>query len=128
MMDGRQARQYHLTMRLSAGTTANAVAGAVLIGLTGVAFGMVVYLGPFGLVLLGLVILFTCTSASLREDTPIWGTEVFKARIGGPKSPEQRAALHAEKHAMLSSLRFYRWCGLALVVAGAVGFAWQVWQ
>jgi hypothetical protein len=128
MMDGQQARQYHLTMRLSAGTTANGVAAAVLIGLTGVAFGMVVYLGPFGLVLLGLFILFVCTSMSLRDDTPIWGTEVFKARMGCPKSPEQRAALHAEKHALLSSLRFYRWCGLALVVAGAAGFARQFWQ
>ena len=85
---------------------------------------MVVILGPFGLILLGVIVLFICTSMSLREDAPISGT-VFKARVTSPRSPEQRAAEAAEKHSFLSSLRFYRWCGIVLVVAGAAGFVWQ---
>jgi hypothetical protein len=113
---------------IAAGSAANLLAAAVLIGLAGVAFGMVVYLGPFGLVLLGVVILFVCTSMSLRDETPIAGDAVFRARLDGPKSPEQRAALQAEKHALLSSLRLFRWCGVGLIAAGSAGFAWQLWQ
>jgi hypothetical protein len=82
-------------------------------------------LGPAGLVLLGLFVLFICTAMNLYEDAPSWGTEIFKARIASHGSPEQRAAMFDEKRASLSPLRFYRWCGVVLVVAGAAGFAWQ---
>ena len=40
-------------------------------------------------------------------------------------SKEQRAAMFDEKRASLSPLRFYRWCGVVLIVAGAAGFTWQ---
>ena len=60
-------------MRISATAIANATARAVLIGLIAVSFVMVVILGPFGLILLGLFTLFICTSAQLRETTPIGG-------------------------------------------------------
>jgi hypothetical protein len=83
-------------MRFSASTVANAAAWAVLLGLIGVAFVMVVVLGPFGLILLTL---FICTSIDLREDTPTWGIEVFKARMARQGSPEQRAAVQWEKGA-----------------------------
>ena len=76
------------------------------LGLIGVAFAMVVILGPFGLILLGLLTLFICTSVSLREDNPTWGPEVFKSRIGGDSSPEQRAAQAAEREQTLKPLRF----------------------
>ncbi len=115
-------------MRISSSSAANLFAGAVLIGLAGVAFAAVVFLGPFGLVLLGVMILFVCTSISLRDETPVAAVDVFRSRMDSPKSPEQRAAAQAEKHALLSSLRFYRWCGLGLVIAGAAGFAFQLWQ
>lgn len=127
-MNGNPGRRYRLIMGISGSSAANLFAGAVLMGLAGFGFGMIVYLGPFGLVLLGLVVLFVCTSMSLRDETPISGTEVFRARMTDQKSPEQRAAMHAEKHALLSSLRFYRWCGVALIAAGAAGFARQLWE
>jgi hypothetical protein len=116
---------YRVAMRLSVFTVANAAAWAVLLGLIAVAFVMVVILGPFGLILLGLLTVFVCTSASLREDNPTWGPEVFKSRLGGHSSPEQRAAQAAETGQTLIPLRFYRWCGVALLVAGIASFAWQ---
>ncbi|MGD0108894.1 MAG: hypothetical protein ABSC06_33410 [Rhodopila sp.] len=112
-------------MRFSASNVANAVAWGCIIGLIGVGFVIVTVLGPFGLILLGLFILFVCTSMTLREDAPTSGTKMFKARIASPISPEQRAAIHEEKHNLLLSLRFYRWCGIGLTVAGAAGFSWQ---
>ncbi len=112
-------------MSLSASALANAAAWAVLIGLIGVAFVMVVVLGPFGLILLGLLTLFVCTSVPLREDAPTWGTEVFKARIVSRSSPEQRAAMAEERTRSFASLKFYRWYGVVLLVAGITGFAWQ---
>jgi hypothetical protein len=116
---------YRILMRLPVATMANAAAWAILIGLIGVAFVMVVILGPFGLILLGLLTVFVCTSAGLREDNPTWGPAVFKSRIVGHRSPEQRAAQAAEREQTLTPLRFYRWCGVALLVAGIAGFAWQ---
>jgi hypothetical protein len=112
-------------MRFSAGTVANAAAWAVLAVVIAVAFVTVNLLGPAGIAILGLFVLFICTAVNLYEDAPSWGTEVFKARIASHGSPEQRAAMIDEKRASLSPLRFYRWCGVVLVVAGAAGFTWQ---
>jgi hypothetical protein len=112
-------------MRFSAGTVANAAAWAVLAVLIAVAFVTVNLLGPAGLVILGLFVLFICTAVNLYVDAPTWGTEVFKARIASPGSPEQRAAVFDEKRVSLSPIRFYRWCGVVLVIAGATGFIWQ---
>jgi hypothetical protein len=112
-------------MPLPIAEMANAAVWAILIGLIAVAFVMVVILGPFGLILLGLFTLFVCTSVSLREDDPTWGPEVFKARIEGHRSPEHRAAQAAEREQTLTPLKFYRWCGVALLVFGIAGFAWQ---
>ena len=112
-------------MHLSASTVANAAAWAVLAVLIAVAFVTVNLLGPAGLVILGLFVLFICTAMNLYEDAPTWGTEVFKARIASQGSPEQRAAMFDEKRASLSPIRFYRWCGVGLAVAGAAGFIWQ---
>jgi hypothetical protein len=112
-------------MRLPIPDMANAAAWAILIVLIAVAFVLVVILGPFGLILISLLTLFVCTSVSLREDNPTWGPEVFKARIGSHGSPEQRAAQAAEREQALTPLRFYRWCGVVLLVAGIAGFVWQ---
>jgi hypothetical protein len=112
-------------MRPSAATLANAAASVVLFGLLCVAFVAVIILGPFGLILLGLLTLFVCTSVSLREDSPSWNIEVFRAQLRDHGSPEQRAARAAEKTQFLTSLVFYRWCGVVLLVAGIAGFTWQ---
>jgi len=112
-------------MRVPAITVANAIAWIILFGLIGAAVVMVTTLGPFGLILLGLMTLFICVSLNMNEDSPTWGTEVFKARLSTHGSPEQRAALKEERAQSLAPLTFYRWCGFALVVAGIAGFIWQ---
>ena len=112
-------------MRFSGGTVANAAAWAVLAVLIAVAFVTLNLLGPAGLVILGLFVLFVCTAVNLYEDASTWGTEVFKARIASHGSPEQRAAMADETRASLSPVRIYRWCGVVLAVAGAAGFIWQ---
>jgi hypothetical protein len=115
-------------MRLTPSSAANAFAWAILIGLICVAFVLVVILGPFGLILLGLLTLFVCTSASLSEDTPTWGTGIFTARTASDNLPEQRAAKRDERDRNLAPLRYYRWYGVVLLVAGIAGFAWQQLQ
>ena len=115
-------------MRFPAAAVANTAAWAVLTGLIGLAFVLVIVLGPFGLILLGVAMLFVCTSIGLRDDNPTWGVEVFKARQSTPASPEHQAAQAEARERSLAPLRFYRWCGLALVVAGIGGFLWQQWQ
>ncbi len=115
-------------MRFSAGTGANLVAWAVLIGLAGLAVRLVAVLGPLGLVLLGLLTLLLCTLFELNAEVPTWGTEVFRARMTTHGSPEQRAAMREDARATLSPLRFYRWCGAALLLAGGLGLAWQQWR
>jgi hypothetical protein len=112
-------------MRVSAGTIANALAWAVLIGLVPVVIVMVMILGPFGLVILGLITLFICTSLALNDEVPIRNAEIFRTRFDRAASPESRAALHEEKRIRLAPLRFYRWCGVGLIAAGLAGFAWQ---
>ena len=86
-------RRYPSPCGIPATTIANATAWAVLVCLIAAAFVVVVILGPFGLIVLGLLTLFVCTSFSLREDAPTWGTEVFRARMAKHSSPEQRAAV-----------------------------------
>jgi hypothetical protein len=115
-------------MRFSAGNIANAAAWAVVLGLVAVAIVLVNLWGPFGLIILGLLTLLICTRFSLYDQTPTWGTEVFRARMASHGSPEQRAAMQAERHANEAPVRFYRWCGVVLLVAGVAGFAWQMWR
>jgi hypothetical protein len=113
-------------MRIPASTIANGAAWAVLLCLVAVAFVVVVILGPFGLIVLGLLTLFVCTSMSLREDAPASGTEVFRSGMAKHMSPEQRAAVDEARRVSLAPLRFYRWCGIILLLAGVAGFAWQL--
>jgi hypothetical protein len=117
---------YHAGMRFSPVLIANTISWAVLIGLIAVAFVLVEVWGPFGLVVLGLAALLVCTSLSLHDDTPTWGTEFFRTRMASHGSPEQRAAMLDEKRSRLSPLNFYRWCGVVLIVAGMSGFIWQL--
>jgi hypothetical protein len=115
-------------MRFSAATAVNVFAWAILIGLIAIAIVMVEILGPFGLVVQGLITLFICTAYQLNDNVPSWGTEVFRSRMRDGGSPEQRAAMREETRLSLSPLRFYRWCGVVLLVSGIAGFAFQQWR
>jgi hypothetical protein len=115
-------------MRFSMGEAANLFAWTVILGLICAAGLMVVILGPFGLILLGLVVLFVCSQFSLNEEAAGGGLEVLKARLDRSASPEQRAAMLEQREENAGPLRFYRWYGAALLAAGVLGFAWQVWR
>ena len=114
-------------MRFSAGTVANAVAWGVIVLLIGAAVLVASRLGFMGLLLLGSATWLVCLRAELDQDTPTWGTAMFKARMDGRRSPEQHAAMLEERQAFTSPLRFYRRCGMVLAAVGAAGFIWQQW-
>ena len=84
-------------------------------------------LGFVGLFLLGGMTCLVCDRAELDRNNPTWGTKVFKAQMDRRHSPEQRAATMEEDRVFLSPLRFYRWCGVFLMLVGLVGFAVQHW-
>ncbi len=115
-------------MRFSASAVANGLAWVVVFCLIGVAAVVANVLGFFGLMILGVLMWLICTLANLNQDAPTWGVEVFRARMSGHGSPEQRAAMLEERQAFVSPLRFYRWCGIGLALMGAAGFAWQQWR
>ena len=114
-------------MNLSTGTVANAAAWGVIVLLIGAAALVADRLGFMGLLLLGSATWLVCIRAELDQDVPTWGTEVFKARVGGRRSPERQAAVLEECRAFVSPLRFYRRCGMVLAAVGGVGFIWQQW-
>ena len=60
------SRSLWCAVRFSAGTVANAAAWAVLAVLIAVAFVTVNLLGPAGLVILGLFVLFVCAAVPIR--------------------------------------------------------------
>ncbi len=111
-------------MRPPARSVANALAWLAFLGLAVLALILVMLLGPLGLILLGLLTLFICSQFTLNDAAPTYGTAVFQARMARPSSPEQQAAEHAHRQAARSPLRFYRWCGILLTIAGAA-LAWQ---
>ena len=114
-------------MRFSPSTIANLAAWSVFVLLIGVALLVTDRLGFVGLMLLGGLTCLVCIRAEMDQDVPTWGVEVFKARMNTTSSPEQRAAMHDERMAFVSPLRFYRSCGAALIAIGAAGFIWQQW-
>ena len=114
-------------MRTTAGEIANAIAWAALFALVGVAILIANRLGFVGLFILGLFTWVICVHVELDDDTPTFGTAVFRARMAAELSPERRAAALADRQVRLSPVPFYRWCGIALTLIGAAGFAWQRW-
>jgi hypothetical protein len=84
-------------------------------------------LGFAGLLVLGLLTAFICGHAELQDDLPAAGTALFRARMERPRSPEERHARAEEGRAFVSSLRFYKWCGIRLAAIGLAGFAFQLW-
>ncbi|WP_458097579.1 hypothetical protein [Roseomonas sp. WA12] len=114
-------------MRFSAGSAANALAWMVLGGLFCAAVVMVTVLGFFGLLVLGAGTVLVCTLAELNQDAPTWGVDVFKARSGDGGSPEQRAAMLADRQTFLSPVHFCRNCGGVLFALGVVGVSCQAW-
>ena len=115
-------------MRLPVGAVANAVAWGVLFGLLGIAFVMVWLLGPIGLGILGLLVLFICTSLELNDDVPSGQVNLMQGQLRPHHRPEERAARDDEKRDRLAPLPFCRTCGLLLLVAGVLGFIWQSLQ
>jgi hypothetical protein len=111
-------------MRFSASGIVNALAWVGIFTLIGVAIVIVDVFGFVGLILLGLMTAFTCVSAELGEDVPTAGVELFKSHMGGG-TPEQRAAMLEEKRGFVAPLRFYKWCGMFLIIVGVAGFIWQ---
>ena len=89
---------------------------AIFIGMAGIAFA---FLSAFGVILFGLFIIFICTSGELRENSPT-------SAVG--RSPEQRAAIAEESVRSVAPLKFYRWCGIVLLVIGIAGFVWEQGQ
>ena len=108
-----------MVMRIDPAAITNAVAWVILLVLTGVAFVLVNTLGPFGLILLGLLTLYVCTAISLREDNPTWGVQVFRAQTENRRAPRLPD---------VQSLKFCRLCGMVLLASGLAGFAWQHWH
>jgi hypothetical protein len=113
-------------MRVSAGAIVNALAGVGIAFLIGAAMRIAVRFGFAGLILLGTIATFICVSLELNQDVPTWGVELFKSRMG-EATPAQRAAMREEKQALVSILRFYKWCGVFLVIVGVAGFVWEQW-
>lgn len=105
----------------------NAVAWAAVLVLAAVAILVAYLLGFFGLVILGLFTWLICTHMQLDDETPTASVALFRARAQPTGSPEQRATARADRHARLSPVGFYRWCGIALTAIGASGFVWQRW-
>ena len=89
---------------------------AILIVMASNAFA---FLGAFGVILFGLFVIFICTSGELRENSPT-------SAVG--RSPEQRAAFAEERVRAVAPLKFYRWCGIVMLVIGIAGFVWEQWQ
>lgn len=114
-------------MRFSASSAANAIAWAVVMLLIVAGLWLANRLGFIGLLLLGGMTCLVCIMAELDRNAPTWGTEVFKAQMDRRHSPEQKAAALEEDRVFLSPLRFYRWCGVFLMLVGVVGFAVQKW-
>jgi hypothetical protein len=82
----------------------------VLVGMASIGFA---FLGAFGVILCGLFVIFICTSGELREHSPT------SAVVG---SPEQRADIAEERVRSVAPLKFYRWCGIVMLVIGIAGF------
>ena len=85
------------------------------------------YMGPFGLVLLGLLTLLICNQYVLDESAPGWGLAVFRHRMTQTGSATERAASLEARSVALAPVRLYRKAGVLLVVAGAAGLAWRYW-
>jgi hypothetical protein len=115
-------------MRTIAGEILNAIAWALVFVLVAVAIVVADALGFVGVFILGLFTWLICTHLELDDDTPTAGIAVFRARMSPERSPERRAAVQAERQVRLSPVPFYRWCGIALTVIGAVGFVAQQWM
>ena len=106
----------------------NVLALAIFAALAAAAVVLVTYLGPFGLVLLGLLTLLICNQYTLDETAAGWGTAVFRQQMAQARSAEERAASLEARRVALAPVRFYQRCGGALVVAGLAGLAWQYWH
>jgi uncharacterized protein (DUF58 family) len=89
------------------------IALAILLSMAGIAFA---FLGAFGVILFGLFVIFICTSGELREHGPT---------LAVGRSPEQRAAIAEERVRSVTPVKFYRWCGIVILVIGIAGFVWE---
>lgn len=105
----------------------NALAWGGVIALIFAAMVVANTLGFAGLVCLGLLAAFICTTAELEQDVPARSERIFEAYLRDEGSPEARAAKAHQRLLTVTPLRFGRRCGLALAAIGAAGFVWQQW-
>ncbi len=115
-------------MRTTGSEILNAIAWALALVLVAVTIVFADVLGFVGVFILGLFTWLICTHMELDDDTPTSAIAVFRARMSPERSEERRAAVQAERQVRLSPVPFYRWCGIALTVIGAVGFVVQQWM
>jgi len=107
---------------------ANALAWAGLIILLAFAFALVDRFGFAGMLLLGLATALVGVSAELHEETPSGHVAALRGQRAARESEtveEQASRRHAHQ-AFLTPLRFYRWCGMALIGFGLTGTMWQL--
>ncbi|MDT8330859.1 hypothetical protein RQ831_07320 [Roseomonas gilardii] len=95
-----------------------------VLALIGASLLLVRRLGFPAVLLLGLIASLICVRAELSQDVPGWGRDIFAARWHSRPDASERLA-SAEQ---IAALRFYRNCGFALILAGALGSVWQVWR
>jgi len=67
-----------------------------------------------------------CVRAEMNDDVPTSGTHALRARLEATGTPEQRAAVAAERRGFVSPLRFYGRCGMALTAVGVLGLVWEL--
>lgn len=84
---------------------------------------VVALLGPFGLVLLGLLTLVACARVQMGEIIPAWATPASPPRLDCRAAPERQADLLARRAEREAQLCFYRRSGLVLLAAGVLGTA-----
>jgi hypothetical protein len=107
----------------------------IMVNVTALAFGFAVYaflmtlvvgFGFLGVLITGLVVLVGAYTIEMEAGSAIGdpqNPQLFALqRLEHPRSPEEGAALRAERRERLSMLKIAKLVGAALVTIGALGF------
>ncbi len=104
----------------------------VFLGLTAVLAALAVgaayaWLGFFGILVLGLMILVGSLRVAIEEDGPTGSGHtpgLYASSLNEAPRGDERLARAGDRERLRRSLRFVYAIGLALVVAGGLGFWW----